>query len=257
MEITNHPFLYILTIIVLLVITAGCVVFLISAWREGKKRGIDVKVMKQSVSSTIAFSIAPSIAILLTVLTLAGLMGLPFPWLRLSVVGAITYEVPAAQNAAVAVDPSGTIATAAATKLGFTTMAYSMTIGIICALPVLGIVVPAIRKRMDKVKHRDEKWAKILSSALFLGMIATFIGMAFTGITTDRTTNESIPATSGSILVSVLTFITAAVFMCICGLLVKKMKWKWLKNYALPISLVGGMAMAILYRSVLPATLFM
>ena len=37
----------------------------------------------------------------------------------------------------------------------------------------------------------------------------------------------------------------AALVMVICGLLMKKPKLKWLSDYALPISLVLGMASAI------------
>ena len=33
--------------------------------------------------------------------------------------------------------------------------------------------------------------------------------------------------------------------MCVCGLLINKLKWKWVNDYALPICMVLGMAMAI------------
>ena len=33
--------------------------------------------------------------------------------------------------------------------------------------------------------------------------------------------------------------------MCVCGLLINKLKWKWLNDYALPICMVVGMAVAI------------
>jgi Na+/glutamate symporter len=39
--------------------------------------------------------------------------------------------------------------------------------------------------------------------------------------------------------------LVSAVVMIICGLLMKKPKLKWLSEYALPISLVLGMAAAI------------
>ena len=37
----------------------------------------------------------------------------------------------------------------------------------------------------------------------------------------------------------------SALIMVACGLLMKKLKWKWLNDYALPISMVAGMAAAI------------
>ena len=39
--------------------------------------------------------------------------------------------------------------------------------------------------------------------------------------------------------------VVSALVMVICGLLMKKPKLKWLGEYALPISLVAGMAAAI------------
>ena len=38
---------------------------------------------------------------------------------------------------------------------------------------------------------------------------------------------------------------TMALVMLLCGLLLKKFKWNWVNDYALPISLVLGMASAI------------
>ena len=37
----------------------------------------------------------------------------------------------------------------------------------------------------------------------------------------------------------------SAGLMCVCGLLINKLKWKWVNDYALPICMVIGMAMAI------------
>ena len=49
--------------------------------------------------------------------------------------------------------------------------------------------------------------------------------------------------TSG--LTPVAVMLTSAVTMALCGILMKKLKWKWLNDYALPIALVAGMAAAI------------
>jgi hypothetical protein len=37
----------------------------------------------------------------------------------------------------------------------------------------------------------------------------------------------------------------SAVVMLLCGLVMKVFKWKWVNDYALPISLLAGMASAI------------
>ena len=43
--------------------------------------------------------------------------------------------------------------------------------------------------------------------------------------------------------------------MGVCGVFVKVLKVKWLENFALPISMLGAMGLAILYAELLPAEL--
>ena len=46
-------------------------------------------------------------------------------------------------------------------------------------------------------------------------------------------------------LIPVLVMLVSALVMCLAGLLVKALKWRWISDYALPISLIAGMASAI------------
>lgn len=50
-------------------------------------------------------------------------------------------------------------------------------------------------------------------------------------------------ATSG--LIPVCVMVVSALVMVVCGLLMRKPKLKWLSEYAMPISLIAGMAAAI------------
>ena len=42
-----------------------------------------------------------------------------------------------------------------------------------------------------------------------------------------------------------LVMLLSAFVMALAGLLYKKLKWRWISDYALPISLIAGMAGAI------------
>ena len=77
-----------------------CIVFLIRAYKAGLKIGIDKQKMKTVITSSATFSVLPSVGILLGVIALSGSLGLPWPWLRLSVIGALHYETQVAQGAA-------------------------------------------------------------------------------------------------------------------------------------------------------------
>ena len=114
---------------------------------------------------------------------------------------------------------------------------------------------------MTNLENRDKKWADIFQNAMFIGMIAAFLGFVFCdvsrlwtakdGIVTVMVTNpetnlkEAVDYTATSGLVPVCVMAVSAVTMLICGLLMRKPKMKWLGEYALPISLVLGMAAAI------------
>ena len=228
----NSSFLYTLTIIVIVFVLAQSTFFLIKAWRQAKKIGIDMSALKRTVSSSAIFSIAPSVSILLGVITLSKFLGLPLPWLRLSVVGALTYELPAASAAAVATNSS--IATTVTDPSVFATIAWVMTLGIILSLIIPAFALKKIQSGVLKIGAKDKKWGEVFMSALFLGMISAFLGLVFKDVSTGLV---------GWIPIFVL--LCSAILMMILGTLVKKYKVQWLENYALPFSMLGAMALSI------------
>ena len=71
-------------------------------------------------------------------------------------------------------------------------------------------------------------------------------GGIFTAVVKDADGVESVveyASTSG--LVPVFVMLISAAAMCGCGILISKLKWKWVNDYALPICMVLGMALAI------------
>ena len=94
---------------------------------------------------------------------------------------------------------------------------------------------------MSKLEAKDKKWSEIFQNAMFIGMISAFLGFVFCDFSRLWAPVEGYSATSGLIPVAVMG--VSAVVMVVLGLAMKK--WKWLGDYALPISLVLGMASAI------------
>jgi len=103
-------------------------------------------------------------------------------------------------------------------------------------------LVPVVCKRlqtgMSSLEKRDRKWADVFSNAMFIGMIAAFVGYVFCDVSS---------VFSGSLvgLIPVCVMAVSALVMCLAGLLVKKVKAPWISDYALPLSLIVGMASAI------------
>ena len=56
---------------------------------------------------------------------------------------------------------------------------------------------------------------------------------------------ETVEYTATSGLIPVIVMAVSALSMCLCGILIKKLGWKWVNDYALPICMLIGMAVAI------------
>ena len=105
LSMANSGVMYLIAGVVILFVMLMAVVFFVKAYREGVKIGIDKKKMHKAITSSVTFTIVPSIGILIGVITLAGALGIPIPWLRLSVIGALHYETMAADVGALGNHP--------------------------------------------------------------------------------------------------------------------------------------------------------
>ena len=256
----NHPILFVLVGIIILAVVGQSVYFLLKALRRAKEIKIDKAVLKKTIISAAIFTIAPAVAIVITVLTLSQSLGIALPWLRLSVVGSLSYEAIAAANAA-----SG-MGFKLEELIGTMTASQYVTITIVMTLSIMiGIwLVPVLCKKMQtgllKFEQKNAKWSGILQNSLFIGMISAFVGFVFCdlgrlwlsedGVFTTYVKNadgveEAVYYTSTSGLVPVCVMIVSALCMCVCGLFVNKPKFKWINDYALPICMLIGMASAI------------
>ena len=249
----NHPILFLLAGLLVAVVLGQSVYFLVKALRRSKELGMDQGKIRKTVRTAAIFTIAPAVAIVISVIALSKSLGLPLPWLRLSVVGSMSYEAIAAENAVSAMGLTlGKIDALNAQQ--YVNITLVMTISILVGIRLVPLIGKKLQSGMSNLGKRDAKWADIFSNAMFIGMIATFLGFVFCDISRLWTADESgqvaiaengktvlVSATSG--LVPVCVMVVSALGMAGCGVAMKK--WKWLGDYALPISLVAGMAAAI------------
>lgn len=233
----NHPILFLLAGIIILAVLAQSVFFLVRALRRGRQIGMDMQKLKKTMLIAGVFTIAPAVAIVISVITLSKDLGLPLPWLRLSVVGSLSYETIAATNAESAMGlVFGQVSSLTATQ--YVTIAWVMTISIMLGIWLVPLIGKKLQNGMTRIENRDKRWGDILSSALFIGMIAAFLGYVFCDFGT-------IFHGDPSGLIPVCVMIVSALVMALCGLVMKKCGWRWIGDYALPLSLVLGMASAI------------
>ena len=233
----NHPVLYLLAGIIVTAVLAQSVYFLVKAWRRGRAIGMPMDKLRRVAIGTAVFTAAPALAIVISVISLSKKLGIPLPWMRLSVVGAITYETPAAVNALSAMGLEWADVTAL-TATQYVTVAAVMTMGIMVGIWLVPLVGKKIIGGMIDLEKRDRKWGEIFSASLFLGMISAFLGYVF-----DDLPQVFRGETEG--LIPPLVMLVSAAVMALCGLALKKRGWRWMNDYALPISLLAGMISAI------------
>lgn len=228
----NSSFLFVIAAIVILFVICQSIFFLSRAIRRAKEIGMDMKQIRKTIVSTAIFTIAPAVSILLGMVTLSKFLGLPLPWIRLSVIGAITYELPAATSTASALGSS--LSETIQDPKVFTAIAWVMTLGILPSTILVPVLIRRIQKGLLTIKNKDNKWGELFITAMFLGMISAFLGMVFSNVRIGL---------AGWIPVFVLLF--SSLVMGVCGILVKSCKIIWLQNYALPISMLSAMAFAV------------
>ena len=260
----NHPILFVLAGLLVAVVLGQSVYFLLKALKRSKQLGMDQKKLHKTIKTAAIFTVAPAVAIVISVITLSKKLGLPLPWLRLSVVGSMSYETVAANNALSSMLQSlGSPVPLTAQQ--YVNVLLVMTISIMLGIWLVPVIGKKLQSGLSNLSNRDAKWADIFQSSLFIGMISAFLGFVFSNVSRLWTADESgmvtviekevnevgekvdkvvqYSATSG--LIPVCVMLVSAAVMIVCGLLMRKPKLKWLSEYALPISLILGMASAI------------
>ncbi len=255
----NHPILFVIVGIIIAVVLAQSVYFLVKAYRRAKAKGTDMKKIHKVIITSAIFTVAPAIAIVITIIALSKSLGIALPWLRLSVVGSLSYETIAAANTASGMGTTLSDLAGNMTASQYLSIAIVMTVSIMVGIWLVPVLAKKMQKGMVSFENKDKKWSDLLQSSLFIGMISAFVGYVFSDVsrlwnsengvytatqTVDGVKTEvSYTATSG--LVPVCVMAVSAVLMCLCGILIQKLKWKWLNDYSLPICMVLGMLSAI------------
>lgn len=234
---TNHWILYLIVAIIIAAVMGQSIFFMVRALKRAKEINMPKEKIRKVIISSSIFTIAPAVSIIICVLTLSKSLGIPLPWYRLSVVGSLSYETVAAQNAL-----SGM-----GMKLGegvalnasqFITILLVMTISIMAGILLVPVLSKKLQKGMINIGKKDKNWVDLLQNSLFIGMISAFLGFVFCDF--------SAVFTGGTwALVPPLVMLSSAIMMVLCGVLKMVTNWRWISDYALPVSMVFGMIMAI------------
>ncbi len=240
----NSGWFYLIVALVLTYITAMCVVFLVKSYRAGIKIGMDKEVLKKTIISSATFTLLPSVSILLGVVALSGTLGVPLSWLRLSVIGALQYELNVAEIAAQSIGLSG-LRLEEMSMEAFVTIALVMTIGILGGLFYTIFFLKKYLKKLqaNPKKKKDGKpgFGAHATTAMFIGLCGTYIG-AYVG--------KAIPR-EGSDIMPILVAAVAAAAMAVFEYFIQKKGKAQLENFSLAASMLIAMAAAVGFGMIL------
>ena len=254
-KVANSWWMYLLGVIVVIFVLAGSLFFILKSYKDAKKLNMDPKILKQTIINSAVFTILPSISILIGVVTLSGVLGIPLPWIRLTVIGALHYEGVAA-NAAY----EGIKSLSELTDVQFVTIAFVMTLGILSGpLYCLFGFKSYDKKILSKAKAGNEEtnievvettdikeekpkkkgFGDVLFNAVFIAMICSFLAVDVAKVFDKE---------QGAIknYIPLVVIVTTFVSMFILDVLQKKLKWKWLASFDLGLSMLIGMTVAVI-----------
>ena len=263
--------LYLIAGAIILFVLCQSIFFLVKSWKHGKELGMDKKNLKNAVTSSALFTIPSALSVLATVIALAPALGLVIPWVRLSVIGNITYETVAATQAIEAFGLTSGITKEVTDPEVYAGVAWVMTIGICLSLVILPFVAKPLHKKflnMGKKAQEPEKveavekaeaqgkkkrsfagFVDYVTPALFIGLIGAFCANAILGAGNQKV---DVPLDGAGVL-SVITLVTAIVVSVVLELVAKKFKLTWLEPFVMPLGMIAAMAVAIVMYNVLPA----
>lgn len=246
-EVKEAWWLYAVGVFVTLFIISGSLFFAYHANKKSQELGMSKELIKKAIVSSVSFSILPSIGIFIGIITMSGFLGIALPWIRLSVLGALHYELMAADLAVEGVSAANI------TVENFVTIAYTMTIAIVWgSLFTLFFFKKYQSKVVDKASKKEGRsFGPILFQSVFIGLISAYFGDAFSRLFGYNTreivdgayTDNIIRSTT---LVPLVVFLVSFVVMMLLDYLVEKKNIKWIENFQLSFAMLIGMSSAVL-----------
>ena len=229
-DVANHWLIYAMVIAGLIYVLAFAGVSLRKSWRRALELGYTREKLMNIAKSSVSFTVVPSIAIVIGFFGLAALLGIPWPWWRLSVIGAVGYELMAADMALSAAN----VQVATATSAEFVLVMFVMTIGILGGLITSLFVAKRIQSGTIKRSTKDPRWGALGNSIFMMTIMVVFMVPMIVNLGVD-----------------VLTLVTSAAITAVLAVVMSKTGAKWLENFILAISLLGAMASSVLWTALL------
>lgn len=226
-EICNAVWMYLWVGALLLAVILQCLVFMKKAWKHALELGLRPEQIKKGLTTGITISIMPTLPVLLVLLSLMPSLGVPLPWLRLSIIGSAYYETYAATTALECVGETMKLNEYSA--VGWVAAAWVMTIGGSACVLWSSLAIKPISMLYEKAEKIDMKLVLSIGAGCLAGVMA-YVSVSY---------GFSAMSTKG--VVFCISFAVGALLVWIHN---KRPKAKWLSDYLMTISMLVAMAAA-------------
>lgn len=212
----NLTSLYVIGIILITYVLFESVLFYKKAYEKGLELGITKRQLMESTRFSLVFSLVPSIPILIGLVTMIPLFGdVIVPWIRLSVVGSVSYET----YAALAIKNGAQVSTLFEDLQVYSTALWTMTVSIMSGAVILLFFYRSYQNKLTTIREKDASWSKVLIAAMFMGLVSTIGAQQIT--------------IGGYNAIALLMSMAIMAFFGVFSL-----KFKWLEEFALPLTIL-------------------
>lgn len=234
-EIMNSPLLYCLVALGVLYIILFCLITMKKAYQHGLELGLTKEKMKTALTSSAIYSVVPSISVVVGLISLATVLGVPWSWFRLSVVGSVTYELMAADLVATGTGYESVAALNAAGDGSIVgTVMFVMSICIMGGLVGILLFGKKIQLGLKNARTKHGPLGALITGVLSLAIIEAFMPMQLM----KGPVHQAVMATS-------------CVFVLMQMAIIKKFKCLWLRNFVMANTLILGMASSLIWLKIL------
>lgn len=233
-DIISSPLLLTLVIIGLVYIAIFSLIHLKKAYSRCLEMGMTKQEINQVIKSSLVFSIVPSLSIVVGLFALISVLGVVWSWWRLSVIGSLSYESLIASSVASAIGYSSSAEMLAnATGSQFGVVMILMSIGMLSGFFVL---IPFGKKLSMSVSKSENSssWKYVLSGTFMLCLFAVYIPVLLLGDT-----------------IQAAVMLTGLVIAVVLGVLASKPKLRWLNDFIMAFSMIGGMVSSVFWTNLL------
>lgn len=233
-SIMNGGLLYGLVAAGIVYIILFCLITLRKSYRRGVEIGMSKEKLKSAIVSSAIYSAVPSLSVVVGLFSLAAVLGVPWSWFRLSVVGSVTYELMAADMVATGAGyPSIAALNAAGDPTIVGTIMFVMSICILGGIVGVLLFGKQVQTGVAKASQKGPMGA-LISGVLSLAIIEAFLPMQ---------------VVKGPVYLAVV--LTSSVIVLIHMVIIKKFGCKWLRNFVMADTLILGMASSLIWVNLL------